>query len=448
MPPFASPLLSKEPMFFLMKVFTIAVSVAFAQERVTDGQDACMVRQDVTSLIQTKRVLALGSQRPEVVVKKLADQVKEHDDERQSSRHGRFEYLKSDPINGACFLEGVWTHGQGPPVRFQAQPLQVMLGIQGLPTMVLQHHEKLAHVSSFELDGVPALMHQTLISPKQFRDISLNETVSMGFASILRSPFASAGAKSLSSLLGLKGYHGSKSTCSYRLHMFLLSLAKAAKKDNAKAILTASTLERKWVPYGRDQECPTYGDTTWKCRNTLLDGDTGPWFIPPDGPGGPDDLNHWIKGDVKCEPQDAYGGQACVDGSAECKWEVRECIGLCGAGCDCWESLCGPSYKCDYNPMCCAHDLDCSCGDDPCPPSDTPASPGAMTNLLCANSMPVLDACKAPGDHGLYKKGPAVSPFSGTRYWPGDPSQDRFIKKPSGSRVLKGDDIRAYRPGK
>jgi hypothetical protein len=37
-----------------------------------------------------------------------------------------------------------------------------------------------------------------------------------------------------------------------------------------------------------------------------------------------------------------------------------ECTGMCGANCDCWESICGSNYKCEYIPSCCAHDKSCA----------------------------------------------------------------------------------------
>ena len=33
--------------------------------------------------------------------------------------------------------------------------------------------------------------------------------------------------------------------------------------------------------------------------------------------------------------------------------------GLCGAGCDCCEGICGPQYPCQYEAICCAHDYAC-----------------------------------------------------------------------------------------
>lgn len=153
--------------------------------------------------------------------------------------------------------------------------------------------------------------------------------------------------KRLSSLLGQNGLSGDRAQCVHRLHLVLLALDKSSEEGSPPYGVPTWAVNRRRdnpstdlihyrrrinlpgsrnYPYGFDDVCPKnkpFNSPQWACSTSRTFGISNVKCVSTD-PGNPD------------------------------------CVGLCGRGCDCWESICGASYKCGYNSVCCAHDLSCS----------------------------------------------------------------------------------------
>jgi hypothetical protein len=341
------PFFSKAYAVLLMQ----AVPMASTQECNGKGGSSCDVEEHVTSFMQIQRSLALGAERPVATANKDAD-------ERVASVLGRFKSLKSSFSDGVCNMEGTWDDGDSPAVTFHSRPSnstrgrqEILLAIEGLPAILMQVDTQRNVMSSLELDG------SRVISDSH---ISSSASLKHGFDAIFESSFAASGAKSLSSLLASNGLDGSKHACAHRLHKLLLSLAKGARaKQTALANRTSP-----YAPF--DQYCPEHGSTTWECRTEPLSTGIGPFSVSvPEAlagkpsryciPGTPQcrglKVNFDSKlQDIKCRPRQ----------HVQKTWQTEGCQGMCGKGCDCWESICGPQYNCQYLKICCDHDYACS----------------------------------------------------------------------------------------
>lgn len=266
----------------------------------------------------------------------------------EAMRLGQFEELTTNLEDGACYVEGVWHGAESPRVRFMAQKNKISLGVGNLPTVLLQYHDD-QELATVEMGGTLGSTHQ---------EIDTSTTLQEGFDKILKSSVAFGSGKQISSLLGKHGLDGKAAPCTRKLHLFLLTLSKAATAQ-------------EWGSYGFDAECPAQGATTWECRQEGIwwGMSDGPWY-----PGGDSRMFDGYQGhkhDIKCRPKNPK------------TWQDKECVGLCGATCDCWDSICGDSYMCDYNPTCCAHDYACS----------KQAGGGTLT-AKCINAADVYKACQ------------------------------------------------------
>jgi len=222
-----------------------------------------------------------------------------------SEAFGRFEALSSSQgADEGCHLSGTWNDGRG-RVTFSTNETSVQLVADNLPAVSLTHGED---VSEASMDG---------------------------FRLLAKSSVASGRGKKLSSLLGEKGFNGHSWPCTQKLHMLLLTLAKASDQQSRPATMM------QWEPYGYDAECPSGLPSDWECQVEKTIGSDSEWVAP-----GSDLLKGYklsLNGDIKCRSSTNQG-----------------CYGLCGKGCDCWESICGSDYLCEYNPVCCAHDHACT----------------------------------------------------------------------------------------
>lgn len=251
--------------------------------------------------------------------------------------------VKSDRL---CEVEGIWEDDEG-SVSFMATENTTKLDIDGLPHLTLIY------------DSTPKLIRMVVgdASMTVHKGVRDSEDVRAGLMLLSKSSVAGRRGKHLSKHLGAMGWNGKDKPCTYKLHMLLLALAKE-HSSSERANSTA-----KWGPYGHDAQCPKVQTPDWECRKetNLFWEDDGPWVAP-----GSDALkgahDSWSL-DLKC--RDISG-------------KNPECEGMCGKGCDCWESICGSDYLCEYNPVCCAHDL--TCGED------------GFLSSGCLNSF-VMDAC-------------------------------------------------------
>lgn len=288
-----------------------------------------------------------------------------------SSDLGQLDWSTYHDIDGDnCIVKGAWSHQDHDPVEFEASHKRVLLKIWGVPTIV-QHLTTDPPI--FQVGDVQVALGQP--ESEELRGIMSHVT---------NSSFVDKKAKHLSSLLGRHGLDGGRAMCARRLHLLLLGLAKSV--ENLKASgggligRTAARCEqgyrrrykghrrRGWgpysfaagcnqdlecgcdlaaVPYGSGMGCPAHRATTWQCHREP----DGAWHRPPHdsfkvGRG------HVAVNDIDCREESELNQQQQAIG--------MNCPGMCGRGCDCWESICSSNYACEYNPYCCAHDMSCS----------------------------------------------------------------------------------------
>jgi len=232
---------------------------------------------------------------------------------------------------GVCSAEGTWDDGEG-PVDFAIIDSTVSLAVAGLPRLLMTVGAK--GVERLNVGDASVEMEEGAEYP---------EEVKAGLAKISRS-FAASRSKGLSDYLASQGWNGKDRPCAYNMHMLLLLLAK----ENQRAEEDQPAEERElegWPHYGGEDVCPPKAAATWRCRTEPTFGWNGPWLAP-----GSKDLG-------------GYGSSPFTNVNCETtKVSDAECHGLCGAKCDCWESVCGSDYLCEYNPICCAHDYACDKG--------------------------------------------------------------------------------------
>jgi len=217
-----------------------------------------------------------------------------------NSEIGNFQHLSSHKQGEPCHVSGTWSDSEG-DIKFLANTSSIYLGIDGLPHLTM----------TYRTNGSLALIRVGDVIAQTNYGQDFPKTIKDGLQRFANSSVAKSRGKQFSLHLGAKGFHGGAAPCAYRLHMLLLTLAKSTFQKS------------KTYPYGTYKECPSYKTKTWKCETKT----------------------HWLFGkDITC--RDISGQDA-------------ECHGLCGAKCDCWESLCGPRYGCGYNKVCCEHDYAC-----------------------------------------------------------------------------------------
>jgi len=218
-----------------------------------------------------------------------------------------------------CHTHGTFHSPEGTRVSFMASHTNVTLAIAGVPKLSLTY-SSLPNQAVTWVEFGDHSFAPDLTQPGEVKD---------ELAQLFSSPFAFGGAKALSSQLGRRSWNGADRECSGKLHMLLLNLEKAAANPS-------------WGPYGSSDRCPANKAADWKCEASSFSG-TGTYYTPGDPHLSAANIS-WYQ-DVKCKPNPGSSNQ--------------DCTGLCGKGCDCWESICGDKYKCEYHPVCCAHDEAC-----------------------------------------------------------------------------------------
>lgn len=314
--------------------------------------------------------------------------------------------------DSTCEVNGLWSDDGGTPeIRFAANRSSLELVFQGLAPVTIQYNESDSSLLSMSIGSVKARTEEEFESTKMRTALYA-----------LKDAAEYTRMKRFSSTLGRNDLDGGKGSCLINLHSVLLGLplikehelpvdsdaledkmvadddeemgedmesqeADAAGTDVKDANDPEATgklkliLRRKistgdtsdtgygrrrrddrrrrtgWSGYGFGPDdtngCPAAPNSAqpqdWECRvepSLLVGGrrrrSPGPWYQAGSEELGGHHNNQYV--DVECEGSTAN----------------PECTGLCGAGCDCWESICGSSYKCDYNPSCCAHDKTCA----------------------------------------------------------------------------------------
>jgi len=224
---------------------------------------------------------------------------------------------------GVCSAEGTWNDGQG-PVDFAVTDSTVSLAVAGQPRLHLAMGP--SGVERFEVG------HESVDMA------AASEEARAGFSKVSRA--LGPRARGLSKYLAAQGWNSADRPCAYKLHMLLLSLAKQG--DDRELMPEPHT-----GGYGHDDLCPAHKTADWKCRvrsGFLINFNFSDWMTPGDERLG--EAHDKIFDNDVCEgPEDN-----------------QKCRGLCGKGCDCWESICGKEYLCNYNPVCCGHDVLCTTG--------------------------------------------------------------------------------------
>lgn len=272
---------------------------------------------------------------------------------------GIMEFNEEFEPNEACRASGVFTHQHG-NISFFVTDAQVSLGIDPFPPLTLTYEKG----STPNIASVQFGDEKLSFGSARSDDPTLS-SISKGVSRAYDSPLLADRAKLLSDHLGSHGWDGGQRPCAQKLHMMLLAFARVSGK---------STSVEKWGPYGMDDQCPKKFQEDWECQVTRWWPSKHTEWVPPGHSILDVGAHDSITQDLQCRP---------VAGSSNV-----ECEGLCGAKCDCWESICGSDYLCEYNPVCCAHDK--VCGRD------------GMVSSGCLNSF-VNDACS---NEGLKKWGP------------------------------------------
>lgn len=236
---------------------------------------------------------------------------------------GSFEILSSHQSeDGSCDVRGSWNR-DGTSILVAANNTAAELGVDGVARLSLLSDSG-SSASPWRLDGA-------VVDNLPWADQP--DSVQTKVQSLLT---AVAGhERALSSSLGSRGLDGKSMPCAYKLHMLLLTLA--VYRHNPYQNST------NWGGYGFGDStgCPATKAADWECRIEKKIGWNTDWSYPPQDYSS---AHYSLNQDVKCKA---------LPGKSE------YCTGLCGKGCDCWESICGASYKCDYNPVCCGHDRAC-----------------------------------------------------------------------------------------
>mmetsp|Transcript_86492 Transcript_86492/g.268754 ORF Transcript_86492/g.268754 Transcript_86492/m.268754 type:complete len:323 (-) Transcript_86492:145-1113(-) len=285
-----------------------------------------------------------GLQETDIRMELLQQTFKKHNSE------GTFEYLTNRrPEEGACDVRGSWNQ-DGETIHMASNDTAVELGAAGHRLALLSTPG--SSMSYWRFDGA-------VVDSKPWADQP--SFVQQGMAGMMS---AMAGREhTLSSALGARGLDGKSMPCAYKLHMLLLTMSKKATNPYA----TPSS----WGGYkfGVFTGCPVTAPSDWTCRIERVFGSNDAWSRPPQDYSSAH--SSWVQ-DVKCKPDPG---------------KDVECTGLCGKTCDCWESICGANYGCDYNPVCCAHDRACD--------------EFGFLSSECANAVQVQYACS---DDGLQLK--------------------------------------------
>jgi len=231
----------------------------------------------------------------------------------------RFVTLFDDSV---CWAEGTWNDGQG-LVDFAVTDNNVSLAVAGQPRLRLAVGPK--GVERFEVG------HESVDMAGAF-----SEEAQTGIRKVSRALGPSA--RGLSKYLAAQGWNGADRPCAYKLHMLLLFLAP--EHEDRELMKEPHT-----GPYGHEDLCPAKRKADWKChivKKVWFKETIGKWLKPGD--------------ELLAEPKTKLFENDVCEGTKK----NPKCRGLCGKGCDCWESICGSHYLCDYNPVCCGHDVECT----------------------------------------------------------------------------------------
>lgn len=259
-------------------------------------------------------------------------------------RLGRFSKLTVEGVDdneGPCKVEGVW-HDEHGSIEFLTSDNLLSFTVPGIPSFK-QHLEKkdgASQLIALEIGGVK------ISSAEE----SEGDKMMVAFNALANSTSYMRRGKSLSSLLGKNGLPGTRAACVMRLHLTLASLDKASVKvelSGTPAWASAALVSRRRAivssatgPYGFADVCLPTMTPEWTCG---LGSATN---LAP-GSAALNTVLQYARATLLTNVQ-------CVGTTAN-----SGCIGLCGNGCDCWESICSSTYDCGYNRYCCAHDLSC-----------------------------------------------------------------------------------------
>jgi hypothetical protein len=279
------------------------------------------------------------------------------DEEPNEGDEHTLQIHSSEDLDGYnCKVAGTFSTVGGPMAEFHASHDMVMLHIEGLPKIVL-------HLTRPENGPEVEDTDMTLLEVGDSKATSEEESESDAMADAVRqlanSSFNLRYGKHLSSFLGQHGLDGGQAKCAQRLHLLLLSLHHQATS------MSESKDQNDWGAYqfdagcsyagcdvaakpGHGEGCPKTRSATWKCHWTgrrRFWGHKGHYYNVPNR-----------KFRVHRNRSGPYQNVVCAD-------ETHSgCAGLCGKGCDCWESICSYDYQCQYLPVCCAHDMRCDSG--------------------------------------------------------------------------------------
>lgn len=263
---------------------------------------------------------------------------------------GSFEFLSSHQSeDGSCDVQGSWNH-DGISIHVAANNTAAELGVDGVARLSLLSDPS-SSAQPWRLDGA-------VVDNLPWADQP--DSVQTKVQSLLSAVVGHE--RALSSSLGSRGLDGKSMPCAHKLHMLLLTLAVYAPTNPYQN-------STNWGGYqfGVSTGCPAKKAADWECRIVKIIGSSNTTWSRP-----PQDYSSTTRASANLE--------------VECKADPgndTKCRGLCGKGCDCWTGICGATYKCDYNPVCCAHDLACL--------------KWGFFSVACANAVQVKYACSDDG---------------------------------------------------
>jgi len=384
----------------MMQINAIAIAfvfIALSSAQKCDFGDASCQAEDV-------------SDTPVSMLQVTVNNLKAKDDIEEGMPHstvnklGSLSSLDARLSDGACEVNGIFTDGDGvTEMGFATNKSSLHLLLQGQPRLTVMFGED-SDPLSMSIGGVKA------VTPEE----SETEDMKRAVASLAEELDGSR-MKRFSDTLGRNGLHGDRGPCLLRLHTILLSVASSADSQESKEMASKEEAEdeelvempqeliseeeaaakvsadsnttaslspffrfglynrrRGWSGYGFGptdvRGCQATMTADWQCRvnpgptarGSRRRGLPSPYYV-----GGSSQLGGYkyrsMSGLVNIA---CTGGGGCSSaqmsaGTCASGRSAGGCTGMCGRDTDCWTAICGSSYRCGYNPNCCAHDKSC-----------------------------------------------------------------------------------------
>lgn len=320
---------------------------------------------------------------------------------------GSLSGLSAHLSETVCDVRGLWTDQGGTKIGFVTNKSFAQLSFHGQQQSPLTFEYE-------ENNGADAKLLS--IAFGDMKDANVDDAETTPAMQVALSSIAGAQQgrlKRFSSTLARNALDGQAGTCVGRLHNLLLSLALmqdevvdvgAVKTRQSPPEHSLTQQSFDFAPTGAGAS-PRRRDGRRRANDNFAAGNQPGWFgygfgaenkgqgpvCPGKLPYGAQILNAYPGADngieetgvrsidwICCNQQQLGGGCKKISdfvlpghpslANRGHGWDVKcmagptnkKCTGLCGAGCDCWEGLCGAQYKCEYNPGCCAHDMACS----------------------------------------------------------------------------------------